>query len=104
MPKIEKEQIIERLKEIMDPELGIDIVTLGLIREIELGEWLEDFNMYDKVKVTMTLTSPMCPFADTLIEEVETKLQEINNGEGEVDLTFDPPWEPSENIRLLLNL
>ncbi len=98
------DKILESLKEIIDPELDIDIVTLGLIREVNRGEWIEDFNMYDSLQVIMTLTSPMCPFADSIIEQVETKLKEVNNGEGEVELSFDPPWEPSEEIKLLLNL
>ena len=99
-----QDQILNSLKEIIDPEIDIDIVTLGLIRDVELGEWLADFNMYDSLKVTMTLTSPMCPFADSIIEQVESKLKEINNGEGQVELTFDPPWEPSEEIKMALNL
>ena len=102
--KISEEQILNSLREIIDPELDIDIVTLGLIRNVETGVWAEDFNMYESLKVTMTLTSPMCPFADSIIEQVETRLQAINNGEGEVELSFDPPWEPSEEIKMLLNI
>ncbi len=102
--QISEEQILNSLKEIIDPELDIDIVTLGLIRKVETGEWAEDFNMFESLKVTMTLTSPMCPFADSIIEQVETRLQAINNGEGEVELSFDPPWEPSEEIKMLLNI
>lgn len=101
---INKTDIENKLREIIDPELDIDIVKLGLIRNIEMGEWLEDFKMYDSLKVTMTLTSPMCPFADSIIEQVEQALHELNNSEGEVELSFDPPWEPGEEIRLLLNL
>ncbi len=102
--QISEEQILNSLREIIDPELDIDIVTLGLIRNVETGVWAEDFNMYESLKVTMTLTSPMCPFADSIIEQVETRLQAINNGEGEVELSFDPPWEPSEEIKMLLNI
>ena len=101
---ISKTDIENKLREIIDPELDIDIVKLGLIRNIDIGEWLEDFQMYDSLKVTMTLTSPMCPFADSIIEQVEQALHELNGGEGEVELSFDPPWEPGEEIRLLLNL
>ena len=102
--KINKEEILNSLKDIIDPELDIDIVTLGLIRDVAVGEWADDFNMYDSLKVIMTLTSPMCPFADSILEQVEDKLRIMNNGEGEVELTFDPPWEPSEDIKLMLNL
>ena len=101
---ISKTDIENKLREIIDPELDIDIVKLGLIHNIDIGEWLEDFQMYDSLKVTMTLTSPMCPFADSIIEQVEQAIQSINSGEGEVELSFDPPWEPGEEIRLLLNL
>lgn len=102
--KISEEQILNSLREIIDPELDIDIVTLGLIRSVESGVWAEDFNMYESLKVIMTLTSPMCPFAESIIEQVETRLQAINNGEGEVELSFDPPWEPSAEIKMLLNI
>ena len=102
--KIDKMEIENKLKEIIDPELDIDIVRLGLIRDIQIGEWLEDFQMYDSLKVIMTLTSPMCPFADSIIEQVEQVLQGLNSSEGEVELSFDPPWEPGEEIRLLLNV
>lgn len=102
--KITKEIVIEKLKEVIDPELSYDIVTLGLLRDVVFGEWQEDFNMYDSITIVMTLTSPMCPFADALIEDVETKVLELNAGEPQVEITFEPPWEAPEGLREELGL
>ena len=101
---LNKEIVIDKLKEIIDPELGIDIVALGLIREVQIGEYLEDFGMNESLKVIMTLTTPMCPFADVIIQDVQFKLQEIYSGEAEVELSFDPPWTASPQMRMALGL
>ncbi len=99
-----KQKILEILKDIPDPELGIDIVSLGLIKKIEIGEYLEEFKVYDFIKITMTLTSVMCPFADKIIEDVELKANSLNFGEIQVDLDFSEPWEPSEELRMQLGI
>ncbi len=99
-----EEKVLEALKEIMDPELGIDIVSLGLIRKIEIGEYLADFKVYDFIKVIMTLTSIMCPFADKIVEDVELKVESLNLGEAQVELDFSEPWEPSEELRMQLGI
>jgi len=99
-----KQKILEILKDIPDPELGIDIVSLGLIKKIEIGEYLEEFKVYDFIKITMTLTSVMCPFADKIIEDVELKSNSLNFGEIQVDLDFSEPWEPSEELRMQLGI
>ncbi|HPX52235.1 MAG TPA: metal-sulfur cluster assembly factor [Candidatus Paceibacterota bacterium] len=99
-----KQKILEILKGIPDPELGIDIVSLGLIKKIEIGEYLEEFKVYDFIKITMTLTSVMCPFADKIIEDVELKANSLNFGEIQVDLDFSEPWEPSEELRMQLGI
>lgn len=98
MQSITKEQIIEKLKLVKDPEIGIDVWTLGLIYDITLEE--------DGVEVLMTLTTPLCPFADELIAEVEKKVGELGYDEGEVrvELTFEPVWEPSLEVRLMLGV
>ncbi|MEA4910709.1 hypothetical protein SDC9_07799 [bioreactor metagenome] len=101
--KIEQ-QILEALKEIQDPELNIDIVSLGLIRKIEIGDYLEDFKVYESIKVIMTLTSIMCPFADKIVEDVELKVESLNLGEAQVELDFSEPWEPSEELRMQLGI
>lgn len=79
-----EEQIIEILKPIQDPELGASIVDLGLIYGAKFDS--------GKVKVTMTFTTPLCPFGDELVRQVREKLEEKNIIEVEVDVTFDPAW------------
>ena len=82
------------LKGVKDPELGLDLVVLGLIYEIEVKG--------DHVGVVMSLTSPMCPVAGQIVEEVKVAIEEVDGvGSAEVELTFDPPWT-SERISPLI--
>lgn len=99
-----KEKILESLKSVSDPELDINIVDLGLIRNLEFGDYLEDFKVYEYVKVIMTLTSIMCPFADKIIQDVEDCVNSLNFGEAQVELDFSEPWEPSEDLKLQLGI
>lgn len=99
-----KSKVLESLKKVSDPELGINIVDLGLIRNVEVGEYLEDFKVYEYVKVIMTLTSIMCPFADQIIEDVELNVNSLNLGEAQVELDFSEPWEPSEELKMELGI
>ncbi len=95
---ITEQQIIEKLKLVKDPEIGIDVWTLGLIYKIMPDE--------DGVEILMTLTTPFCPFADDLIAEVEKKVGELGYEEGDVrvELTFEPAWEASEEVRMMLGV
>ncbi|MBI5391995.1 metal-sulfur cluster assembly factor [Candidatus Woesearchaeota archaeon] len=94
---ISKEQVIQALKQCEDPELQIDVYTLGLIYDIRCSE--------EKVDIKMTLTSPMCPYGPWLLNEVETNVKEITNAkEVKIDLVFEPLWQPSEEIKLLLGI
>ena len=79
-------EIVLVLKNIYDPEIPVNIFDLGLIYEIDVKE--------DKsVDLTMTLTSPNCPVADSLVEEVHDEVQGIKGVEKvNVKLVFDPPW------------
>ena len=87
--KIVKNKIISVLKRIYDPEIPIDIYELGLIYDIKIDEsGLAD--------IVMTLTSPNCPVADSIVNEVITKIKEIEEiSDVEMHLTFDPPWDSS---------
>jgi len=98
MKNITEKDIIEKLKLVKDPEIGIDIWTLGLIYKITLDE--------EGVEILMTLTTPFCPFADDLIADVENKVGELGYEEGDVrvELTFEPAWEPSEEVRMMLGV
>ena len=66
---ITKEQVMEKLKEVLDPEIGMNIVEMKLIKEIKI----KDFDIY----VKMTLTSPFCPLAAFIVEDVKQKLKSI---------------------------
>ena len=93
--------IIETIKTIFDPEIPINIYELGLIYEIKVDE---DFNAH----ILMTLTSPNCPVAESLPQEVKEKTQNIQGiNDVEVELTFEPPWTQdslSEEAMLELGL
>jgi metal-sulfur cluster biosynthetic enzyme len=98
MKNITDKDIIEKLKLVKDPEIGIDIWTLGLIYKITIDE--------EGVEILMTLTTPFCPFADELIADVEKKVGELGYAEGDVrvELTFEPAWEPSQEVRMMLGV
>jgi metal-sulfur cluster biosynthetic enzyme len=84
-----KEEVVEALRQVEDPELGMDIVELGLFYDAEIeGE---------NVKVQYTLTSMGCPAGQMIQEDIERVVREIP-GVGEVtsDLTFEPPWSPDK--------
>jgi len=79
-------KIVEVLKTIYDPEIPVNIYDLGLIYEV----FVDDNN---EVRIVMTLTSPNCPVAESLPEEVVEKVQAIEGVKDvELNLTFDPPW------------
>ena len=94
-------EIIAAIKTVMDPEIPADIYELGLIYKIEL----EDDG---KLFIEMTLTSPMCPVADSMPMEVQEKVIAVE-GVTDIDLrvVFDPPWDKSrmsEEAQLLLDM
>ena len=80
------EKIVKELKSIFDPEIPVDIYELGLIYDVFVNE-------DNEVKIMMTLTSPNCPVAESLPQEVEEKIRSIDEVKtAEVEITFDPPW------------
>ncbi len=86
--ELNKEMILEKLKEVVDPEIGIDVVNLGLIYELEIKP---DNIVY----VKMTMTTPGCPLTMWILRAVEEKVLEIPGvKDAEIELTFDPPWTP----------
>ena len=93
-----REEVVEALRQVEDPELGMDIVELGLFYDTEI----EGAN----VKVTYTLTSMGCPAGQMIEEDIERVLHEIPGVEGvSSELTFDPPWTPdkmSEDAKFIL--
>jgi len=77
------------LKKVVDPEIGINIVDLGLVYGLAVSE--------DRIAVTMTLTSPTCPMGDLLLDEVEAALKGLAPGaEVELEVVWEPPWSPEK--------
>jgi len=80
------EKIVKVLKTIFDPEIPVDIYELGLIYDVFVNE-------DNDVKILMTLTTPNCPVAETLPQEVKEKVRSLDEvNEVGLELTFDPPW------------
>ena len=94
-----KEKVIEVLKQVYDPEIQMDIWTMGLVYKVDIN------TETGLVYILMTLTSPMCTFGQMIIEEVKTRLKsEADANEVSLDITFDPPWQPSEELRAMLGV
>jgi FeS assembly SUF system protein len=92
--------IIEALKEIYDPEIPVNIYDLGLIYNVEVNA--------GHALVTMTLTTPHCPVAESMPSEVELRVGSVPGvGDAEVNLVWDPPWSPgnmTDEARLELGM
>jgi FeS assembly SUF system protein len=83
------EKVTEALRTVYDPEIPVNIFELGLIYKIDIDD---DRN----VEIDMTLTSPACPVAGILPDEVRDKVQAVEGvREASVNLVWDPPWNPS---------
>ncbi len=90
---VTKEKIIDVLKQCYDPEMPIDVWNLGLIYDIII----EDTKNNDKsnVDITMTLTTPGCGMAQYIAQDVQNKVQSLNEVQAaHVELTFEPRWMP----------
>jgi metal-sulfur cluster biosynthetic enzyme len=90
---VSEKQVWQRLKQVLDPELGINLVDLGLIYKVKVTE-------SGKVKIVMTLTSPGCPLVGLFEDLIKEKLKKLPGFDAEksldVKLTFDPPWTPDK--------
>jgi len=84
-----RERVIEQLRTVFDPEIPVNIYELGLIYEVNVDD-------AGQVGIRMTLTSPMCPAAEQLPPEVETKARGVAGVRSvQLDLVWDPPWNSS---------
>jgi metal-sulfur cluster biosynthetic enzyme len=92
------EQVTDALRDVIDPELGLDFVELGLIYDVEVDD--------GTVRVTYTLTSPGCPIGPQVAEQIEEFVSELDGVEEvQPTMTFSPPWTPermSEDARFAL--
>lgn len=95
------EEILEALKPICDPEIGISVVDLGLIYDIQVDG--------PNVKIQMTLTSPICPWGPELIDQIKQTVENLPFVQKvEIELVWSPPWDPrtmaSEEAKMLLGI
>jgi len=95
-----RDEVIEALREVEDPELGMDIVELGLLGDVEIEG--------SKVHVTYTLTSMACPVGPMIAEDIDRVVRQVPGVEDvDAELTFDPPWTPermSDDAKFILGI
>ncbi|MBI2580069.1 MAG: metal-sulfur cluster assembly factor [Candidatus Aenigmarchaeota archaeon] len=85
------------LKTVEDPEIHMDIITLELVYDIQVNDGV--------VYIKMTLTTPACPYGPQLLEEVKQKVRALEGVKDvELELTFVPPWQPSEELRAMFGV
>jgi metal-sulfur cluster biosynthetic enzyme len=97
MATVTREDVIEALRQVEDPELGMDIVDLGLLYDVEVAG--------EKVKVTHSLTSMGCPAGPMIQEDIHRVVADLGVDDVEIDLTWDPPWTPdrmSDDAKFIL--
>ena len=93
---ISEEKFIEVCKSVEDPELHLDIYTLGLIYEKKITE--------DSVWIKMTFTSPFCPFGPEIVDMIKEGFEKEGVSKVDIEVTFDPPWEPTDELREILGV
>lgn len=93
---VTKEQVFEALKNVIDFEIGLDVVSLGLVYDVNIDD-------ESNVTITMTMTTPACPLAGLILQDAEDKVRQIEGVKDvKINLTFDPPWTPdrmSEEVK-----
>lgn len=94
---ISRDAIIAEFKTIFDPEINLDIWTMGLIYNI-------DIKNNSEVHILMTYTTPLCPFGADLKRQVDEKLTDLGFTTVTIEVTFNPPWKASEELRLMLGI
>ncbi|MCX6767817.1 MAG: metal-sulfur cluster assembly factor [Candidatus Micrarchaeota archaeon] len=97
---VSEKQVMDALRKCIDPEIGVDIVDLGLVYGVQVRG--------DGVKVKMTLTTPGCPMHAFFVKDVEEKVKAVPGvRKAEVEMVWDPPWTPariSEEARKRLGI
>lgn len=91
-----KSQIIETLKTIKDPEVNLDIWTMGLIYNLDIQS--------DTIKILMTYTTPFCPWGPDLQEQIKNTLEDLGVKKVDIEITFDPPYKMPEELRTILGI
>ncbi|MDP8011255.1 MAG: metal-sulfur cluster assembly factor [Thermoplasmata archaeon] len=97
---VKEEDIIDVLKTVIDPEIGLDVINLGLVYEIKVND--------DNVYIKMTMTTPGCPLTSWILADAENKIKQVPGVKDvQIELVWDPPWSVdriSEEARKLLGL
>jgi len=92
-----KEQVVEVLKTCYDPEIKMDVWTLGLIYDLKIEQ--------DLVKIKMTFTTPFCPYGEFLLYSIREEIMKLGGlKDVEIEVTFEPPWKPSEELKIMLGV
>jgi len=86
-----KDQVLQALNDVMDPEIGMSLNELNMIREVNIED--------GKVEVKMVLTTSFCPLAGQLVEEVRKKTTAVAEGRDVEVVVLDEPWTPPERFR-----
>ncbi|MBE3562287.1 MAG: DUF59 domain-containing protein [Hydrogenibacillus schlegelii] len=81
----ERRQIVDALMTVVDPEIGMDIINLGLVYEIHKEE--------NRLRVVMTLTAIGCPLAGTIVSDVKHAVLPLGYADAEVEIVYSPPWD-----------
>ncbi len=92
---LSKEELIENVfKKYVDKEIDIDVWTLGLIYDVQVQDKI--------VKVRLTFTSPLCPYGPQMVEELKQEILAKGAAQVDIEVTFNPPWQPSEELKAML--
>jgi metal-sulfur cluster biosynthetic enzyme len=84
-----RNEVLEALRQVEDPELGMDIVDLGLLYEVEVDD--------STARVTYSLTSMGCPAGPLIAQDIDSAVRQVEGiDDVELELTFDPPWTPDK--------
>lgn len=94
---ITKDDVIAVCQTILDPEVHLDIYTLGLIYNI-------DITPEQEINILMTYTTPLCPFGGKMQEDLKNALSILNPKNINIELTFNPPWKISDELREALGI
>ncbi len=97
---VTKEEILEAMKSVSDPEIGMDIVNLGLVYDVQIDN--------DRVYIKMTMTAPTCPVTPWILSEAQKEVENVKGVEAaDVELVWEPQWNPemmSDYAREQLNM
>jgi metal-sulfur cluster biosynthetic enzyme len=101
MHQINNAEIVAALKGCVDPEIGINIVDLGLIHGISIDE-------KNNMTIRLTMTSPMCPVTSIILADVQLRLEHLpDSGDVNIDLVWEPAWTPemiTEEVRISMQV